>query len=322
MLTWCLCRAGRCAVGHTRTRSAARSSVAQTAHTYAASIAHMRTLSPDVTEYTLDVRGQLPDYDDPRDCLRTAAGNMHTTAHDQHNFIPHVVGPVDITFTPGQWLDLYISTVPVVGGFSITSVPAELPRLQIAVKRTRHPPAAWLHGQAKTGDSLAVRVGGTFCYDIDRAVQPERGIRHLLFIAGGIGITPLLSIIRTYMLHPSAKRAVRATLLYSGKQWGSLAYADQLRAWAQQQPSAAGTGLHLQFALTGEHPGMPLQHAGTVQVQHGRLTQPVVQAALQASPVEATEAFICGPPHMTDTMVGYLQHSGLPEHAVHYEKWW
>ena len=38
------------------------------------------------------------------------------------------------TFAPGQWVDFYIPQIDVVGGYSITSLPSELPILDLAVE--------------------------------------------------------------------------------------------------------------------------------------------------------------------------------------------
>ncbi|XP_062514632.1 oxidoreductase NAD-binding domain-containing protein 1-like [Corticium candelabrum] len=54
------------------------------------------------------------------------------------------------TFKSGQWVDVFIPGVAVVGGFSITSTPQFLQdhhQIQLAVKRSDHPPAAWIHNE-------------------------------------------------------------------------------------------------------------------------------------------------------------------------------
>ena len=47
-------------------------------------------------------------------------------------------------------MDVFISGVSVVGGFSITSTPKQLKDcsiIQLAVKKSEHPPAAWIHNE-------------------------------------------------------------------------------------------------------------------------------------------------------------------------------
>ena len=40
-------------------------------------------------------------------------------------------------FRPGQWVDFFIPTVQIVGGYSICSPPGQLPELELCVKYVR-----------------------------------------------------------------------------------------------------------------------------------------------------------------------------------------
>lgn len=129
------------------------------------------------------------------------------------------------TFSPGQWLDVYIPSIPRAGGFTITSTPADARTIPIAPPATEesfsaereedeaedlpldylgqgrepyvelavqdspsNPPAAWLWRPVNQilGKELNVRVGGSF-------VWPPSGydlgeIRNVVFVAGGVGV--------------------------------------------------------------------------------------------------------------------------------------
>ena len=61
-----------------------------------------------------------------------------------------------------------IPTVETIGGDSLTSLPSQLPVVELAVKASPHPPAAWVTNEAKVGDRVQLRVGGEFVY-----AQPE-----------------------------------------------------------------------------------------------------------------------------------------------------
>ena len=95
-------------------------------------------------------------------------------------------------FRPGQWVDLAVPGTDMVGGYSITSVPEYFDAtglFTLAVKDSKHPPARWVHTSAAEGVEVGVRVGGNF--SISETFRKENS----LFIAGGIGITPLVSMI-------------------------------------------------------------------------------------------------------------------------------
>ncbi|CCF46880.1 oxidoreductase NAD-binding domain-containing protein 1 [Colletotrichum higginsianum] len=113
----------------------------------------------------------------------------------------------------GQWLDTFVPGVTKPGGFTITSPPskASLPSsayLELAVQKSpSNPPAAWLweqpidqidhggraHSTEKESAQLHVRVGGSFVWPPQKTdlVSPRR----VVFIAGGLGINPLMSIL-------------------------------------------------------------------------------------------------------------------------------
>ena len=98
-------------------------------------------------------------------------------------------------FLPGQWLDVFIPGIPQAGGFTITSTPFQSrptshskPYLELAVQRSKNPPAKWLWQREDdiVGGELAVRVGGSFHWppkSLDAAA-----IDRLVLIAGGVGI--------------------------------------------------------------------------------------------------------------------------------------
>lgn len=162
--------------------------------------------------------------------------------------------PGSFTFAPGNWLDLHAPGLQhAVGGYSITSSPQQLRREQgadagtidLCVKRSRHPVAEWVHSQAQPGAQVGrscspvppgsstrqcadarvrcccqvlLKVGGSFTLPPGVLVGDP-----LLFIAGGIGITALASMLATLaeQVQPAAaaQRAAaarRPMLLYSG----------------------------------------------------------------------------------------------------------
>jgi hypothetical protein len=53
-----------------------------------------------------------------------------------------------VTFKAGQWVDVTIPSVSIVGGYSMCSTPLTLQTegvLELAVKYSDHPPAKWMH---------------------------------------------------------------------------------------------------------------------------------------------------------------------------------
>ena len=97
-----------------------------------------------------------------------------------------------LSFRPGQWVDFYadIGGEIAVAGYSITSSPSRTGGLELAVKLVgENPVTYYVHQRARVGDVVEVEVGGDFLYTSDMGGP-------LVLVAGGIGITPLMSIVR------------------------------------------------------------------------------------------------------------------------------
>lgn len=144
-----------------------------------------------------------------------------------------------LAFLAGQWVNLLIPGLAAVGGFTITSTPRQLHEggtFQLAVKRSRALPAAWLHErvggsqlaggmevqgawnscfcmrlhactrwpglpelrQRTSSPGLQARVGDRLAASVggNFHYRPGDERRPLLLVAGGVGINPLFSILQ------------------------------------------------------------------------------------------------------------------------------
>jgi NAD(P)H-flavin reductase len=96
--------------------------------------------------------------------------------------------------------------------------------------------------------------------------------------------------------------------------------------------------LQLQLHTTQDYGPIPSscqQQADEVQQQPGppvervtgRIAEVHLQAAMQqlqqgAARAQEVDAYVCGPPSMTDEVVGLLQKLGVPSSCIRTEKWW
>ena len=205
-----------------------------------------------------------------------------------------------LSFSPGQWVDFYADVGGgeiAVAGYSITSSPSRTGGFELAVKLVgENPVTHYVHGPARVGDVVEVAVGGDFLYTADMGGP-------LALVAGGIGITPLMSIVR--YVDESAP-GVRLTLLYSAKTPDELLFREELEAIARDNPNV---GCH--FSVT--RPG-GTDWAGRV----GRIDREMAEAA----GVEAGSLFyICGPPPMIADMVRMATALGAQPSRIRYEGW-
>lgn len=204
-----------------------------------------------------------------------------------------------LSFSPGQWVDFYADIGGEIGcaGYSITSSPSRADGFELAVKLVgENPVTHYVHGRARVGDVVEVAVGGDFLYTADMGGP-------LVLVAGGIGITPLMSIVR-YV--DELGFGTRLTLLYSAKTPDELLFREELEAIAR-----GNANIVCHFTVT--QPG-GTDWTGRV----GRIDRDMAEAA----GVEAGSLFfICGPPAMISDMVGLATSLGAHPSRIRYEGW-
>ncbi|KAL1286785.1 OXNAD1 [Ovibos moschatus] len=229
-----------------------------------------------------------------------------------------LIADKDFSFKAGQWVDFFIPGVSVVGGFSICSSPRLLEQermIELAVKHTNHPPALWIHNQCTLDSEVAVRVGGEFFFD----PQPADASRNLVLIAGGVGINPLLSILRhaADLLRERASRGRgyemgTVRLLYSAKDTSELLFKKNILDLVNEFPEKIACSLHVTKQTT--------QITADLRpyITEGRITQKEIRDHIS----KETLFYICGPPPMTDFFSKELESSRVPREHICFEKWW
>lgn len=201
--------------------------------------------------------------------------------------------PGSFDFRPGQFFTLVtdIDGRPARRAYSASSAPG-LPRLEVTVKRVGGGRfSTHVHRNLRAGDRLWVR-GPSGAFHADPVAAHE-----IVLIAGGSGITPMMSIIRTL---PASSRI---SLLYSNHSEKEVIFADELRRLEQENPER----LTITHVLT--------QH-------HGRLDAAGVHSWLtERNPSEDAHYYLCGPEGMMDTVHSVLTELGVPDDRVHLERY-
>jgi ferredoxin-NADP reductase len=158
---------------------------------------------------------------------------------------------------------------------------------------------------------VGVQVGGTFTLAQSSEHRPA------LFVAGGIGITCLSSMLGH--LVDMEGRQQPLLLMYSAASPEEYALLPRLLAWQQRGK------LRMQLHTTQAHGlGQHLQRQAGLTTQEGRIDAAALAAALQDlhTKPQDVDAYVCGPPQMTDSVVEWLAQLGVPPDSVHTEKWW
>ncbi|MBW2509350.1 MAG: hypothetical protein JRE81_12010, partial [Deltaproteobacteria bacterium] len=124
--------------------------------------------------------------------------------------------------------------------------------------------------------------------------------RHLIMIAGGSGITPIMSILETVLrVEPDS----RVTLIYGNRGWDDVIFRDRLASLCEE----LGGRLTVDHVL--EHP--PEWWTG----ERGLLTREILESRMRALRIEddgLLRYFICGPTPMMDAAHEVLAGRGIP----------
>ena len=203
-------------------------------------------------------------------------------------------------FRAGQWVDLFvrIDGAEAIAGYSITSSPADQGRIDLAVKLLGDNPVThYLHKEARVGDQVEVQLGGEFYYTAEMADS-------LVLIAGGIGLTPLMSIMR--YVDESAADA-EAVLIYSAGTPSELLFKDRLDGMVSRNP-------RIRCGYTVTRPGDESWDGSTGRIDAALLKRARVDLAALY--------YVCGPPPMIRSMLKLLQNMDVPSWRIHFEQWW
>ena len=162
----------------------------------------------------------------------------------------------------------------------------------------------WVGDQLKVGDTLEVMVPhGSFTTEFD----PDAS-RHLVGIAGGSGITPVISLIRTLLgIEPRS----RFTLLYGNRDSSSVIF---LEALAGLKDKYLGR-LEIYHFLDAEEQDIALFN--------GMLDKTRLEEAIPALIPDFADVdgwFICGPGPMMDAAEGALLDRNIAKDRVHIER--
>ena len=226
--------------------------------------------------------------------LRVRVVEVIRETADAHTLVlePEGEDHTPFSYKPGQFLTIRIPSERDGGAarcYSLCSTPVHDEKLKVTVKRTREGYGSnWLCDNAVEGNLLEVlRPAGTF--------TPRSLTDDFLLFAGGSGITPVMSILKSAL----AAGTGMVTLIYANQDEASVIFRDELNALGKAHPGR----------LTVIH------WLGTVQ----GLPDEAALGALSA-PYLNREVFICGPGPFMECVGRALDALGMPSGQIHIER--
>ncbi|MEO6876308.1 MAG: FAD-binding oxidoreductase, partial [Opitutaceae bacterium] len=215
-------------------------------------------------------------------------------------------------FMPGQYLTFQLlvpgQAKPVVRCYSLSDRPRD-DYYRITVKRQLAPSdstdiahgvgSGYFHDNVKEGDIVDVKApSGHFHLD-------PAGDGGVVLIGGGIGVTPMLSMLNTLVARQSRRDI---WLVYAVRNSGDHMMSDLLRTVARENPN-----VHLVVCYS-----RPLGEnvVGEHYDEKGHISVDLLRRLLPSSNFDF---YMCGPGGLMESLTRDLQTWGVPENRVHFE---
>ena len=222
---------------------------------------------------------------------------MTSLTHDMRGIHLRLVTPERIEFKAGQYVDLLVPGTNEWRSYSMANPPSQNGAVEIMIK---------------------LMSGGLFSSYVEQQLQPGArltlqgpyGNFHLrdtqheaIFIAGGSGMAPILSLLRD-MAERNDARPV--TYFYGARARRDLFQLDELRSFEQRLP-------HFRFV-----PALSESQPDDVWDGETGLITNVVKRIVTSG--KNKEAYMCGPTAMIDAAIITLQRLGVEEKEIFYDK--
>jgi propane monooxygenase reductase subunit len=218
--------------------------------------------------------------------------------HDLRHLVLKLIEPDDVKFFPGQYMDIAISGTDATRSFSMANTSSrESGQLEFVIKI--YPDGLFSHfldTKLVVGDRL--NLTGPF-----GVFTLREGDEDLVFIGGGAGMAPILSLLRS-MAERGLSR--KATFYYGARGRRDLCFEEELRALETTLPA-------FRYVPALSEPGADDDWDG----ETGMITD-VVQR--YETGLARVHAYVCGPPPMVEAAIPLLERLGVPEKRVYYDK--
>lgn len=213
--------------------------------------------------------------------------------------IPCHGGGIPFSYLPGQFLTLTlpVGEKPIKRSYTIASSPTQGYYCEITVKREEQGAGSrYLHDQVHVGDMLEAKApSGRFVFRGEEADS-------VVLIAGGVGITPMMSITRalTDMAWPG-----EIYFIVGCQDPEHFIYESELKQLQDQYPN-----LHVFVAMSRIE-----QDLGSYR--KGRLSKQLIEEWVPD--IADKWVHLCGAPAMMDTVKAMLDELGVPADRIHTE---
>jgi propane monooxygenase reductase subunit len=220
--------------------------------------------------------------------------------HDMKRLVLNLVDPPEMQFLSGQYAELYIPGTQEHRAYSMANTPTDDSRAEFIIRV--YPGGRFsedlLDKKLEVGDSITLSVP----YGVFTLREKSEG--DLIFVGGGSGMAPILSILR-HMAESGIER--NATFYYGARTKKDLFYLDEIRELGEQLPG------EFKFVPVLSEPEEDDEWDG----ETGMVTDAINDLEDDLSEMEA---YMAGPPPMIDAAIPVLTNLGLEEEHIYYDK--
>ena len=209
-----------------------------------------------------------------------------------------VLTGAELNFKPGQYMDIKIPGTEEVRSFSMANLPGGDLEFMIKIYPDGKFSSLLADGKLQAGTELEV-TGPYGVFNL-RSRSDERP---LLFIGGGAGMAPILSLLRSMAENGISRPAV---YYYGARTPKDLFHQPELAELGDALPN-------FRFVPALSHCSEDEQWSG----ERGLITEVVDRLEEQ---FEGMDAYLCGPPPMVEAAIDLLVARGIPEDRVYFDK--
>ena len=221
--------------------------------------------------------------------------HIETDTHDTKTFRFQLPANATLDILPGDFLYVHatLNGKQIKRAYTPSSLPGVTGSFDVTVKRYETGTISrYLHEQ-RIGDTVLMSGPNTGGHWVDGMAK------QVGFVAGGTGITPMISIIRWIL---NQKIEAELSLIFANKTEQDIIFRQEWDRYLRDYPNFRCHYL-LEQPPTGWTNGI------------GRITPDILRQHLP-SPSAETCIFLCGPPPMVDLLETTLKELGYPEQAI------
>ena len=219
--------------------------------------------------------------------------------HDMRHLVLRLTGPAELKFFPGQYVDITVPGTDETRSFSMANITSRDGGLLEFVIKV-YPDGLFSHfldTRLAVGDRL--HLSGPFgVFTLRESPDAE-----LIFVGGGAGMAPILSLLRSM-----AERGIdrKATYYYGARQRRDLCFEKELRELEETLPNFRYIPALSEAAPDDDWDG-----------ETGLITDVVKRLA---GNLAGAHAYVCGPPPMVEAAQVMLAAAGVEEKRIYFDK--